>query len=633
MNSEITSKKIIPSYLEKEYSKENTFAFNSLTAGSRKTVAWKCEKGHKWDARFSHRVNGSGCPYCAGRLPIKGETDLATINPNLSKQWNSAKNTLAPSDVTANSHQKVWWQCENNHEWEATVKNRNIGRGCPYCSKRKTTPGKDDFLSLHNQLLKEIHPTKNDAINLRELSEYSHKKVWWICENDHEWESSIGNRIKKEGYSSCPWCIGRPVAQKHKALLVSHPLYSEIDFSSITEEMLPITEGSGNITWICQKKHTWITSVYSRTQRNYGCPYCAGRLVIENETDLQTLNPELAKQWHPTKNLHLDIKNVKLNTNKKAWWVCEKEHEWEAYIYSRSQGSGCPKCSNIVSKAEKEISQMLIDAGLNVITSDKKVLKGKELDIYIPEKNFAIEFNGLYWHTEDAGKDRTYHFNKWQKCDEQGIQLMQIWEDEWNKNSSRILDSIKYKLGITTQKKIMARKCEIVSVSKGEAESFLEQHHVQGYSNGSYYLGLREKTSSKLVSVLVLKKEPGTEGKTLNIIRYATAASVTGGFTKLLKFAEENYRPEKFITFSDHCVSDGGLYKNNGFIADKELAPDYMYVVDRERKHKFGYRLVKFRNNPELTYVEGLTERELAKLNNLPRIWDAGKTRWVKTVD
>ena len=118
-----------------------------------------------------------------------------------------------------------------------------------------------------------------------------------------------------------------------------------------------------------------------------------------------------------------------------------------------------------------------------------------------------------------------------------------------------------------------------------------------------------------------------------NIVRYATSVPVVGGFSKLLSTATKIYNPSAFITFSDNCVSDGGLYKKLGFTAEKQLPPDYMYVVNGKRKHKFGYRLKKFRNNPALKFEEGLTERELAELNGLNRIWDAGKIKWVKTIN
>lgn len=137
----------------------------------------------------------------------------------------------------------------------------------------------------------------------------------------------------------------------------------------------------------------------------------------------------------------------------------------------------------------------------------------------------------------------------------------------------------------------------------------------------------------KLRALLVLKRDKDSTGdNVLNIIRYATHGLVQGGFTKLVKHATAIYQPGSFVTFADHCISDGSLYENNGFIVDKEIAPDYMYVVNNERKHKFGYRLKRFRDDSDLIWQEGASERELAALNGLEHIWDAGKTKYRLTL-
>ena len=117
------------------------------------------------------------------------------------------------------------------------------------------------------------------------------------------------------------------------------------------------------------------------------------------------------------------------------------------------------------------------------------------------------------------------------------------------------------------------------------------------------------------------------------IDRYATSYSVPGGFTKLLThMLKDNSGVDKVITFSDHTVSEGGLYANNGFVADKEIAPDYMYVYKQSRYHKFNFRKSRFRDDDNLSYDPDMSESELAKLNAIDRIWDAGKTRWVLQV-
>lgn len=251
------------------------------------------------------------------------------------------------------------------------------------------------------------------------------------------------------------------------------------------------------------------------------------------------------------------------------------------------------------------------------------------MDIYIPKKKLAIEYNGVFWHSEKAGKNKTYHYDKWLAVKNAGIQLIQIWEDEWNRNPEQVKTMLLHKLGINNQEKVFARQTTVGKLAESDVESFLNTNHIQGFASGSYYVGLRERDTNALVAVMVLKNQPSN---TLNIIRYATSKHVVGGFTKLLKNAETLYKPTRFITSSDHCISDGGLYENNGFIVDKELPPDYRYVVRAERKPKSDYRVKRFREDPLLQWQEGLTVSELAELNNISRIWDAGKTRWVKTI-
>jgi hypothetical protein len=359
--------------------------------------------------------------------------------------------------------------------------------------------------------------------------------------------------------------------------------------------------------------------------------------VLKDFNDLASRFPHLVSEWDYTKNLKTPS-DYTYGSGYMAWWKCVKKHEWQTTISHRTgKGTnGCPECACglNVSKAEKIIGEYVaaLLAEEEILTNNRKVIKGFEMDIYIPGKKIAIEYNGIYWHSEARGKGQTYHYDKWLACKDKGIQLIQIWEDEWNRNPEQIKRMLAHKLGISNERKVFARKTTVVELDKAQAEPFLSENHVQGYASGSYYLGLKDKTTDELVSVLVLKKEGGSEGKVLNIIRYATSANVVGGFTKLLSYATKTYQPDSYLTFSDHCVSDGGLYANHGFIADKELPSDYMYVVGNVRKHKFGYRLKRFKDDPALLWEEGLTERKLADLNGLKRIWDAGKTRWVLRV-
>ena len=105
-----------------------------ITSQSNKKVGWVCKQGHRWMAVVTNRSSGNGCPYCAGQLPIVGETDLATVNPTLAREWDMEANyPLTPERVTLRSNKKVGWICKHGHRWTAEINNRFKGHGCPYC--------------------------------------------------------------------------------------------------------------------------------------------------------------------------------------------------------------------------------------------------------------------------------------------------------------------------------------------------------------------------------------------------------------------------------------------------------------------------------------------------------------------
>ena len=280
--------------------------------------------------------------------------------------------------------------------------------------------------------------------------------------------------------------------------------------------------------------------------------------------------------------------------------------------------------------------------------SNRKILKGKEIDIFIPERNFGIEFNGLYWHSEDKGKHKNYHYNKWTAANTAGIQLIQIWEDDWMRNPELIKSLLEHKLGLNEKHEVEAIKARVVQLTENNAKQFMNKNHIQGFVVGDYYVGLKTNDTNELVSAMVIKKEIDINNNTtdstddtvindpnqntLTILRYATQTNVSNGFKKLLTHVEETFLPKQITAVSDNAISNGELYENNGFIVNKEIPPDYMYVVKHIRKPRRDYKLKRFREDLKLKYIEGLTEKELAELNNIPRIWDAGKTRWVKTV-
>ena len=189
------------------YEKNDGLTPQNVLPNSDKKVWWKCQKGHEWQATISHRTNGRGCPYCAGRMVLGGYNDLQTVNPILAAEWNYEKNgDLTPANFTANSGKKVWWKCQKGHEWQAKIQNRNNGRSCPYCASRKVLEGYNDLATLNPSLAKEWDHEKNNGLTPANVMPNSDKKVWWKCAQGHNWQATIASRNAGCG---CPYCAGR----------------------------------------------------------------------------------------------------------------------------------------------------------------------------------------------------------------------------------------------------------------------------------------------------------------------------------------------------------------------------------------------------------------------------------------
>ena len=287
------------------------------------------------------------------RKPPKGKS-LAEVNPELAKQWHPTLNgNIRPSNVSFGSDKKVWWKCHKgeDHEWLASVGHRMRGRGCAICSGKKVV-NSTSLAKTHPDLVKiKWHPTKNNELSPLQISSGSGKKVWWKCPkgDDHEWEKSVSEVVKGKG---CPICSGHKIVLSN-CLATTHPEIAKEWHPSLNKGMTPydITKGrTSKIWWKCSRgdDHIWRTSPNNRTNNNKGkCPICEGKIVVRS-TSLSTLKPELAKEWHPTKNGELTPIDLTTKSSKKVWWKCPKgeDHVWKTSVNHRSNGTTCPFCAN-----------------------------------------------------------------------------------------------------------------------------------------------------------------------------------------------------------------------------------------------------------------------------------------------
>lgn len=310
---------------------------------------------------------------------------------------------------------------------------------------------------------------------------------------------------------------------------------------------------------------------------------------------------------------------------KKYRWKCSKcSTEFEDHLMFGKIPT-CPKCFNRytpISKVEKEVSQWLKSLNIEVIENSKRIIPPKEVDIYLPQYNIAIEVNGLYWHSELHGKKNSkYHQKKLIDCNEKGITLLQIWDIEWNNKNEIVKNIILNKLDLLKPRKIGARECKIREVSVEESRAFLEKNHLQGFTGASKHLGLYY--NDILVSYLSYGFSRFHKERIYEIFRYAIDPnySITGGFSRLLKQLPEG----RVVTYSDARFFNGNIYESSGFKRIKLSTPGYYYTRNYsmlESRFKFQKK-----NLPN----KELTEWENMQILNYDRVWDCGNWVFIKT--
>ena len=281
---------------------------------------------------------------------IRGQNDLLTVNPELSKEWNYDKNgELLPQMVTSHSGKKVWWICEKGHEWQATIEKRSAGKGCPYCSGRLVSD--TNRLSI---IKPDIAGTwdyeKNHPITPDTVSFSSNKKYWWKCTIGHSWYASCNSRSNG---NSCPYCSGRIASSENNLATLFPELVCEWDYDknlgNSPEEFTPYS--GKQVWWICPKGHSYKKSIAKRSS-GFGCPICSNRKVVCGVNDLRTTHPELSIEWNYQKNEPLTPECVHAGSTKKVWWKCTNGHQWEASIVNRARNRNCPYCSGKIASPE-----------------------------------------------------------------------------------------------------------------------------------------------------------------------------------------------------------------------------------------------------------------------------------------
>lgn len=267
---------------------------------------------------------------------------------------------------------------------------------------------------------------------------------------------------------------------------------------------------------------------------------------------------------------------------------------------------------------ETEVCEYLDNLGIKYNTN-VKIIPPYEVDIYIPDKNIAIEVNGNYWHSI-ADKDKFYHQHKSLLCKEKGIRLIHIFEYEWVNNNEKIKQFLKDNLGVDIIT-VGARKCQVCEINKDAAEDFFNKSHLQNYGKSSVRLGLYYK--GKLLSAMTFSKSRFNKKYEWEIIRYATFPGyrIIGGASKLFSFFKERYQPKSVLSYCDLSKMSGEVYKKLGFKEVGLTEPGYVWVKNNSNEVLTRYQTqVK---KLKLLGFEG-TEDEIMSSQNFFKIYNSG---------
>ncbi|MCL1869654.1 MAG: zinc-ribbon domain-containing protein [Promicromonosporaceae bacterium] len=653
---------VAETHVADQWSPRNALAASEVPASSGEQGWWVCDAGHEWSARIVGRtVRVSGCPYCSGRRRIPGVNDFATLHPELLALWHPG-NDVDPTAIGPRSNRRVRWTCDDGHEWEAPVSTLTGGHGCPYCSRRFTTSGVNDLATTHPDLAREWdEPT----LAAGSVTSGSSRKVAWQCRScGHRWRATVVSRA--HAGTGCPEC-GRRAGADRRAL--PKPGRSLVELFPDVAALWHPTRNSAapgevaassrrRVWWLCPDcDHAWQAAPGDRTFYSTGCPACSyatrgrARMVPAAGASLAVVSPALAAEWADP---DLGAADVGPFSDYLALWRCDEGHRWRATVGNRSAGTGCPVCRPR-SRGEADLRAVLatLVPGIEIRANDRRAVPGHELDAYLPDLAVAVEYNGVYYHREQF-RSRDAHASKLAAARAAGIRLVTVWEDDWLARREIVVRALAARLGVTAglrltrpelapecSERVGARSLTVREVTGRVANEFLAGNHLQGPVTCSRRFALVDD-AGRVRALLALRSARGgarsrrAEGE-WEIVRFATRGIVPGAFSRLLAHAERALAGDltRWVTFADAMISDGALYERTGFVADRRLAPDYRYAGPSTRwvrQPKESYQRRRFRDDPDLVWDESWTEAVAAERNGLHRVWDAGKTRYVRDV-
>ena len=538
-----------------------------------------------------------------------------------------------------NNKTKVCIICPEHGEFWQEPSRHNYGQGCPSCGSAR---GSVKHLGLNNEAKKLMYSAEQFITKAREVHgdkyDYTHANctssrsvVRIVCPEHGEFLKRAEYHITaKQG---CPACKQKEISIKNtKSQDYFITKAREVHGSKYGYSKSKYVKKDSKVIITCPE-HGDFLQTPNKHHAGQGCPECAATTRTKKNTKgLEQFVEDSRKIYG---DLYDYSKAEYTHSGASLIIVCPTHGSFNQTPSNHLKGRGCPYCQEKgqSSKVERLIYNHLTNLGLTVVRNTRQVIPPLELDVYLPEHKLAIEYCGLYWHSEtQVGKKR--HAEKLERCNEAGIKLITVFSDEFIRNPALVLSSITHKAGLTRKDStIYGRNCRTSLIDTKTAKDFLSKNHLQGADTHRIAYGLMDK-NDQLVALLTMAMPSISGGDSnceWNVSRYCVLQghSVVGGFQKLFKQFLKDYTPNSVLTYADLRWSSGELYIKSGFEFVHNTAPNYWYFkTDNKRYHRYNFRKSLLKRKLEC-YDDSMTEYQNMAAHGWQRVWDCGNAKFI----
>lgn len=575
-------------------------------------VRIKCKKHNKifLQTPNSHIHRKAGCPICCNEKIRNSK--LLTKEEFIAKArlMHKGKYDYSLMDYKG-LEEKILLICPCGHKFWQLAGSHLEGRGCWECSYELRAKNQTNDLNHFLEKAKETHGDKYDYSE--SVYKGSGDFITIRCKKHNRTFDQIA--INHMRGAECPYCnqeqnierlslTNEEFIQQAKEVHGNKYDYSHVSYAGLKEE----------VSILCFS-HGLFSQLGSVHIRGSGCPKCGEETLRKKLTYTTEEFIEKAKNKHGnlfdySKTQYTGIQEnvlIKCNFHNFEFWQTPLSHLNSIYA--------CPKCAASSSSLETFIENFLKHNNISYRERDRKLIKPYELDFVIPSHNLAIECNGIFWHSEKHGKDCKYHVNKLKKCEKQGVRLIQILENEIKESPKLVLGYLRSILGLKKYK-IDSEKCEIKLIGADIASKFIQKYSFNDSKIG-INLGLCYK--GRLVSLMCFS-HPSNQKK-CKLLGYYTLNNfaIKNGATKLLKYFEDTYKPNKILVSIDRRWFDGSFFNSLGFSLQRKSKPLGWYFLNNASKFNLisESEITKTLSKNRLTLEDAQSE-------GYNRIWDCG---------